>query len=291
MEEYVESGLGEVVENAVVESVFRSNESDMLLSLDEDNMLLGYIFGIFPLFTIQMNSVDRLVGGSAHLTGVCVVSAQHLQAQYGSPCNPQLNRSLMELDIGIFSGCKYRYRWLEHAASLYLMIQADFSKLQEMVTGHSRKWKDSTRVIIPKLSLLQTVLNGYQISMSPVQFMYTLVHCGMWHPAAQTAFSQHWNDQGISRLRSAVDATSHSIRKSLQMRATPIATNIALRCRSGCIHMHSTILHYVIPDHTTTHHTLLHCTTLHCTALDYTALYCTTPHHTRHHVVVEYLHQ
>lgn len=263
MEEYVESGLGESAENAVVESVFRSNESDMLLSLDEDNMLSGYIFGIFPLFTIQMDSADRLVGGSAHLTGVYVVSSQHLQALHGFPCNPQLHRSLIKLDIGIFSGCKSRYRWLEHAASLYLMIQADFSKLQEMVTGHSRKWKDSTRVIIPKLSLLQTVLNGYQISMTPVHFMFTLVHCGMWHPAAQTAFSQHWNDQGISRLRSAVDATSHSIRKSLQMRAIPIATNLALRCRSGYFELLSTTLHYVIAYHTTTSHTLLHYNTPH----------------------------
>jgi hypothetical protein len=266
MEEYVESGLGEVAENAVVESVFRSNESDMLLSLDEDNMLSGYIFGIFPLFTIQMDSADRLVGGSAHLTGVYVVSSQHL-VLHGSPYIPQLNRSLIKLDIGIFSACKYRYRWLEHAASLYLMIQADFSKLQEMVTGHSRKWKDSTRVIIPKLSLLQTVLNGYQISMSPVQFMYTLVHCGMWHPAAQTAFSQHWNDQGISRLRSAVDATSHSIRKSLQMRSIPIATNIALRCRSGYFNLlpYTTSITY----HTTTHHTLLHYKTLTPLMTDY----------------------
>ena len=242
MEEYVESGLGEVAESPLVETVFRSNENDTLLSLDEDNVLSGYIFGIFPLFTVQMDSANRLVGGSAHLTGVYVVSLKHHQALHESLCNQLLDRNLLKLDIGIFSGCKFRYRWLEHAASLYLMIQADFLKLQEMVTGHSRKWKDSTRVIIPKLSLLQTVLNGYQISMSPVQFMYTLVHCGMWHPAAQTAFSQHWNDQGISRLRSAVDATSHSIRKSLQMRAIPIAINIALRCRSGVINAHHQIM-------------------------------------------------
>ena len=55
--------------------------------------------------------------------------------------------------------------------------------------------------------------------------------CGAWHPAATAAFSQHWNEQGLTRLRSAVDLASKAAIKQLHLRAIPIATNISLRCR------------------------------------------------------------
>lgn len=233
MEEYFESGLGEVVESPIAESFFRSTESCIMLSLNINNELSGYIFGIYPLFSILLNSIDRIVGGGTQLNGIYIVSPEDLRDRIQGNFTENFNgvRCLMKLSVKMSSCSNCCFRWLEHSASLHLMIHADFSKLHDMVISHSRKWKDSTRVIIPKLSLLQGVLDGYQMGMTPVQFMYTIAHCGLWHPAALTAFSQHWNDQGISRLRSAVEATSISIRKSLQMRAIPIATNIALRCR------------------------------------------------------------
>jgi hypothetical protein len=233
MEEYLESGLGEVIESPIAESFFRSTESCIMLSLNSNKELSGYIFGIYPLFSVLLNSIDKIVGGGTQLSGVYVVSPEDLREliEGHSGANIDRARILLKLSVRLLSCSNCCFRWLEHSASLHLMIHADFSKLHEMVVSHSRKWKDSTRVIIPKLSLLQAVLDGYQMGMTPVQFMYTVAHCGLWHPAALTAFSQHWNDQGISRLRSAVEATSSSIRKSLQMRAIPIATNIALRCR------------------------------------------------------------
>jgi hypothetical protein len=233
MEEYLESGLGEVIESPIAESFFRSTESCIMLSLNSNKELSGYIFGIYPLFSVLLNSIDKIVGGGTQLSGVYVVSPEDLREliEGHSGANVDRARILLKLSVRLLSCSNCCFRWLEHSASLHLMIHADFSKLHEMVVSHSRKWKDSTRVIIPKLSLLQAVLDGYQMGMTPVQFMYTVAHCGLWHPAALTAFSQHWNDQGISRLRSAVEATSSSIRKSLQMRAIPIATNIALRCR------------------------------------------------------------
>ena len=233
MEEYLESGLGEVIESPIAESFFRSTESCIMLSLNANRELSGYIFGIYPLFSILTNSIDRIVGGGTQLNGVYVVSPEDLRERIEGHSGVNINRvrNILKLSAKSLSCSNCCFRWLEHSASLHLMIHADFSKLHDMVISHSRKWKDSTRVIIPKLSLLQGVLDGYQMGMTPVQFMYTVAHCGLWHPAALTAFSQHWNDQGISRLRSAVEATSSSIRKSLQMRAIPIATNIALRCR------------------------------------------------------------
>ena len=231
MEEHLESGLGEISESHIVESFFRSTESSIMISLDANRELSGFIFGVYPLFSINLSMVESIVGGALNLTGIFFVSslAEQLQEMTANEMMP--TRSVQKLNIPMLSCSNCRFRWIEHAASLHLMIHADISKLQDMIANHSRKWKDSTRVIIPKLSLLQGVLDGYQIPMTPVQFMYTIAHCGLWHPAALTSFSQHWNDQGIARLRSAVDATSLTIIKSLQMRAVSIATNIALRCR------------------------------------------------------------
>ena len=231
MEEHLESGLGEISESHIVESLFRSTESSIMISLDANRELSGFIFGVYPLFSINLSMVESIVGGALNLTGIFFVSslAEQLEEMAANEMMP--TRSVQKLNIPMLSCSNCRFRWIEHAASLHLMIHADISKLQDMIANHSRKWKDSTRVIIPKLSLLQGVLDGYQIPMTPVQFMYTIAHCGLWHPAALTSFSQHWNDQGIARLRSAVDATSLTIIKSLQMRAVSIATNIALRCR------------------------------------------------------------
>jgi hypothetical protein len=111
------------------------------------------------------------------------------------------------------------------------MIESDLNRLNDMITGCGKKWKDACRVVIPKLSLLQSVLDGYELNMSPVQFMYTISHCGLWHPAAVASFSQHWNEQGLTRLRSAIDTASRYIIKLIHLRAVPIATNISLRCR------------------------------------------------------------
>lgn len=248
---------GEMIESHSVERFFRSTESCFLLSLDVNRRLSGFIYGIFPLFSVNLDLIENIVSGPLLVSGIYIVcphkkigeSSNRYQevtqkkADYSNrhsldilPQHSQLNHAISlhnikKLNIPLL-GCSYcRYRWFEHSASLYLMIHSDLSKLLDMITSHSRKWKDSTRVILPKLSLLQGVLDGYQISMNPVQFMYTVAHCGVWHPAALTSFSQHWNDMGISRLRSAVDTASSAIVKSLQMRAIPIVTNILLRCR------------------------------------------------------------
>ena len=252
MEEHLESGLGDAAENAIVGSFFRSTESCVLLSLSASKELSGFIFGIFPLFTIQMDIGYTLVKGFTSFSAVYVVSNESVTEQNNRNKFQNINvaenssgHRVLKMNMDMLNCSSCSFHWFEQTASLYLVIHSEFSKLQDLVVGFSRKWKDATRVILPKLSLLQGILDGYQISMTATQFMYTIAQCGLWHPAALTAFSQHWNEQGISRLRSAVDATSTSIRKSLQLRAVPIATNIALRCR--CV-SDSLLLYTILND-------------------------------------------
>jgi hypothetical protein len=78
---------------------------------------------------------------------------------------------------------------------------------------------------------MQTLLATYELQMTPIEFCYTISMCGLWHPAAATVFTQHWNDQGVQRLRATVDATSRSIVKMLQTKALPMATNCLLCAR------------------------------------------------------------
>jgi hypothetical protein len=54
MEEYFEPGLGESHENDPMESFFKDAEYNTLIALAADGILTGHIFGIFPLFTVNL---------------------------------------------------------------------------------------------------------------------------------------------------------------------------------------------------------------------------------------------
>jgi hypothetical protein len=155
MEEYVEPGLGETVERPVVESFFRSAEGSVMLALNSTNELAGFIFGIFPLFIIALDSVNRFVGGGLSVTGFYVSStAQRKGLGVGSGLegglatglelgpglglglsadNREIARQVQKVNINMLSCGDCSFRWLEHSASVYLMMQADLSKLQVLI--------------------------------------------------------------------------------------------------------------------------------------------------------------
>jgi len=222
MEDYAESGYEETSYKAPEESFFSGADNSILISLNSNGIVSGYIFGIFPFFSIDISS---LMSSSI---SVLPIICQSIPISLGIPISTN-NGSIYMLDMNNLL-CNRKYYWYEHLSTLYLMISSDLSRLHDMMISNGKKWKDANKVMIPKLSLLQNCLNGYQMQMDPVQFMYTITHCGLWHPAALTSFSQHWNDQGLTRLRSAIDSTSKAIVKQLYLRAIPIATNITLRC-------------------------------------------------------------
>jgi hypothetical protein len=118
----------------------------------------------------------------------------------------------------------------QRSAVLLLSIVSDTCKLHSLLLVAGRRWKDAGKVLLPKLGLLQGVLDGYQLPLAPVPFMYTIAMCGHWHPAA-ACFSQHWNDQGLGRLRGALETAAKATLRMLVLRALPLATNTALRCR------------------------------------------------------------
>ena len=247
--------FGESSESSIIQAIINSTQSSVLLSLDSQNHLNGYMFGIYHIISVNCQSVTQgltVVEGSAAITGFFLSRGSEGGSGGGSSAgssggtsssssmrpttSDRLCHGIEMLSVPYLNCPHCRFKGLEHMVTIHLSVQADLTKLQDMVSNHGRKWKEATRVILPKLSLLQGVLDGYQLSMNPVQFMYVISQCGLWHPAVQASFSQHWNEQGISRLRSAVDSTSNAIVRTLQLKAIPTATNVCLRCRyAGCL--------------------------------------------------------
>jgi hypothetical protein len=189
----------------------------LLLSLTADHCVHGHLFGVFPLFSISLSTLPSPTAGLIAVHGPSKSLLIHTSSgAHILPFAAQLSDHLA---------------WMEHAASLHLCIESNLARLQELVVSCGKKWKDACKVVLPKLSLMQTLLATYELQMTPIEFCYTISLCGLWHPAAATAFTQHWNDQGIQRLRATVDATSRSIVKLLQTKALPMATNCLLCAR------------------------------------------------------------
>lgn len=115
---------------------------------------------------------------------------------------------------------------LKRLACISLMVSASQKKMEDVVTNLGRKWKDSVKTIPPKVSLLQSLLTGYELKMTPMEFLHSVAMCGLWHPAALTTFSQHWNDQGITRLRSSIDSTTKYLIRCLQFKVLPMIFNM-----------------------------------------------------------------
>ena len=123
------------------------------------------------------------------------------------------------------------YRWHQHKIHLLLQMQKDMARIDSLLLECGKKWRDAAKVIPIKLSLLANTLKGYEMEYTPIQFFYTIVLFGQWHPAAQSSFASHWNEQGLQRLRSSITAAARDIEKRLQMYVIPVLTNFLLSCR------------------------------------------------------------
>ena len=223
-------------------SILSALSSWLLLTVSDrqGGMLHGYICGIYPLFSIPLltsvllkNPTQDLVFPTSSDIVVLSESGESSSAAVivGLHSLYSSRQSLNNTSYRFTPTWTQLYKWFEQSGFTQLLIESSLSKLQELVISCSRKWKEACKAVLLKLSLLQSLLESYQVAMTPVQFMYTVSMCGMWHPIASTCFSQHWNDQGLARLKSAVDSASQAIITALQMRAIPYCTNIILASR------------------------------------------------------------
>ncbi len=125
-------------------------------------------------------------------------------------------------------------RFLRHVEQLRrlsyisLLTSAHLRQLEEVVAGMARRWRECVKTIPAKISLLTSLLQGYELRLTPVEFLHSLTLCGLWHPAALTSFSSHWNEQGIVRMRASVDSTTKHVIRCLQFKILPALTSLFL---------------------------------------------------------------
>ena len=221
-------------------------EHAVLLGVTSEGLLLGSFCGIFPLFCVElMPLLSSALSGDFSLSD-CMVSVggnafakqtgtdeptSSMYVEAITPVHRPLLKAQQQLVVPIIDprrGCQALLFETRMARQL-IEVLSDLSQAQALLLACARKWKDATKVIVAKMSLLRSLLEGYDLHMTPVEFMYSVVMCGHWHPAVITHFSTHWNAAGIARLLSAVDIASQSISKDICFRVLPIATNVLLR--------------------------------------------------------------
>jgi len=212
-------------EISVLEGFF---SSETMFTLSENSIILALAFGIHPLFSVNISLFDV----NKSMIPLMISSPVDSFAFY--PSSASLTE-VLTCNVAVSVKCAdvaiQRYFYQQRSAQLVSLIQAETAKLTEMIVSAGKKWKDATKPIIPKMSLLMDTLKGYELEFSPIEFMYTIAICGNWHPAAQSSIPTHWNEQGILRLKTAIDTSSLWIIKMLSLRALPLCTNIILQCR------------------------------------------------------------
>lgn len=194
-----------------------SKQSHLLVSLTSDNSVHGYIFGIFPLFVIRRMEFAAF---QKLQWNICQLSLPHSLVLANRSNSNTCEIPLINFLINYHIHCKQSENFVYMFTTLH--------ELSDMLLLFGRKWKEATRAIPAKLSLLQSVLDGYQLEYSPVEFLYSISLLGMWHPAASDNFSNHWNEEGITRLRSAIDSQSRTIIAAFVKKVIPEANKLYL---------------------------------------------------------------
>lgn len=199
----------------------------LLMSISSDFCIKGHLFGIYPIFSVIMHpvldfSTPTVKVKLLHSSGLLLIANEE------NFTSLTCASSMIYLTSYLTSN---RLQGFQEQSIIMLNIETNLVKLLDSIQSFGKKWKEVTKVILPKLQLLQGVMDGYQLNMGPIEFMFSIATCGMWHPAATASFPNHWNEQGIARLRSGVESFLLSFIKYITMTAIPMVKNMMLNCR------------------------------------------------------------
>lgn len=236
--EEMEEARGLCVENTLKDS--------LLFAFLENGYLHIYLSGIYPIYQIMNQEVlDRPLyfyrecDKSACNTFYEIWSQQQQSESASTLSSSERCKLLLDTHRSIHFNDSPTPCDISRSLTQYhnnaivdalINLKSDIIVLQNLISSCLKKWKDALRPIGGKTTLLQGLLSGYQIAMSPLQFYYTVSMCGLWHPAAVMCFSQHWNEQGLSRLKNSFDSVSKMTIKILQFGLNTKATQMAISC-------------------------------------------------------------
>jgi hypothetical protein len=200
----------------------------ILLSVCQSGRIFGHAFGIYLLFVLNDYPNSNRIFQELATKSMSCYASETFAAIISSHKHPQLNKNTFCLSR-FFDLSSFYTHW--HVVKIKRSLTEKVSELYGLLSECGRKWRDACKIVVPKLSLLTDLLETYQLHLTPVQFLHSISLCGMWHPAAIISFSQHWNDQGITRLKSAVDTAAAFVVNTLSLTAIPLATSISLSSR------------------------------------------------------------
>lgn len=200
---------------------FQQLQNSLLMVLLEDNSFFVLAYGMEIIWKTKLPfDIDK----SSSLGPIILGNSLYLQRNSSSTSS--LPNSQLEF-ISLISSSFLSYSLeLKRLSFLSLMFSFYQKKLEDTVSSLSKKWKDCLKTLSPKITLLQGLLTGYEMKMTPIEFLHSVTLCGLWHPVAHTSFSQHWNEQGISRLNSSIDSTTKYILRCLQFKIYPMIINM-----------------------------------------------------------------
>lgn len=199
----------------------------VLYAVSADGRITVYVSGIFPIFIFDRRIVEA--GKNSGMLASLYTIIPPAPDSSGKPAGLGMEKLLFGSGKwGVNSFLSQHYD--EHVVLLLIRAKANAARLNSMLSACAKRWKDANRPLSAKMNLLKSALGGYELNMSPLQFLYSIAQCGLWHPAAVMSFSQHWNEQGLGRLRAAVDSASKSIIQTLHFDVTNCATSVMLQC-------------------------------------------------------------
>lgn len=191
----------------------RRTENASLLTLTRSLLLTIYQYGIIPVMQLQlMTPFGRLIDFDA-------TRFFHESVALGLSRSDD-NGGIVPLTAS-YEFEEIHFSRYSHMARVIFDLKFHMQKIRDSANSISKKWKESLRVFPPKVELMNSALRGYDLQMTLVEFMHTVVLCGMWHPAASVIFTQHWNEQSLSRLRSSIDSALKFIQRSISLHIVP----------------------------------------------------------------------
>ena len=237
MEPSVHSSQADSAQN--YKKIVSSSENQMLLVVTESGTVYGYLHAIYPIFQIKL--ADLISGQCSSFQNINVVKGYvsdelNFLFQVTYECTSDNNNSVISLSTISMSTDKLSpliFSLLQPCLSQVIFSKAICANIVTIIQQLGKKWTDTTRVLGPKLSLLQDSLKAYALDFTPIEAFYMQALCGHWHPGVIAKGSELFAEQGLNRLKNAIEGVDGAggIVKALITRATPMATNVLLGCR------------------------------------------------------------
>jgi len=132
-------------------------------------LLHGLVSGVYPLFTLSLSPTPY---ASCEVFSAVLPFNNSIQSLSSSNCCevllslhcPSSHDPLMDACLQLpATWQRDSFAWCELSGRLQLLVDWGLGRLQDSAISCGRRWRDACKVVLPKLSLLQGLLDSYQV--------------------------------------------------------------------------------------------------------------------------------